>query len=77
MKTPYLLISIILVVSAVALISLLPTLIHIQLDASELIGSLAMQSDSIEEVREFGGLLLVVSWMSVLLMRSHRTSTND
>jgi hypothetical protein len=37
----------------------------------EVLGSLAMQNDTVEEVREIGGLLLVLLWAAVLLKKNY------
>jgi hypothetical protein len=61
------------VVSVVWIVSLLPAL-NQGVPWSEVLGSLTMQNDTVEEVREIGGLLLVLLWAGVLLKRSY-TST--
>jgi hypothetical protein len=53
-------------VSLVWVTSLIPAL-NQGVPWREVVGSLAMQNDTVEEVREIGGLLLVLLWAVVLL----------
>ena len=57
-------------ISLVWIASLLPAL-NQGVPWREVLGSLAMQNDTVEEVREIGGLLLVLLWAGVLLKRSY------
>lgn len=56
-------------VSLIWIASLIPALAQ-GVPWREVVGSLAMQNDTVEEVREIGGLLLVFLWAGVLLKRS-------
>jgi len=47
------------------IVSLLPAL-NQGVPWSEVLGSLTMQNDTVEEVREIGGLLLVLLWAAAL-----------
>lgn len=57
-------------ISVVWIASLLPAL-NRGVPWLEVVGSLTMQNDTVEEVREIGGLLLILLWAGVLLKRSY------
>ncbi len=62
-----------LIICLLWLATLLPQLFTIR-EWGAVFGSLQMQSESVEEVREAGGLLLIAAWMTVLMLSIRKRS---